>query len=100
MPYIENKDKHEMSDAIDQLMVFIESKGDLNYAICELVGRLILHDDKISYTTISNWIDGVDGAEKELTRRILNAYEDIKILENGDVPSFIKILEEIQPPKF
>ena len=51
---------------------------------------------KISYTQISEWIDGVDGAENELRRRLLDPYEDLKIEENGDVPSFIKILEEMK----
>lgn len=95
MPYIKDKDKHEMADSIDDLKMFIESKGDLNYAICELVGRLILDSDKISYTTMSEWIDAVHDAETELRRRLLNPYEDIKIFENGDVPSFTGIIERM-----
>jgi len=95
MPYIEDKDKHEMSDHIESLQMFIESKGDLNYAICELVGRLILDSDKISYTQMSEWIDAVHDAEAELRRRLLNPYEDIKIFENGDVPSFTGILDRM-----
>jgi len=95
MPYIKDKDKHEMSDFINDLKMFIESKGDLNYAICELVGRLILDSDKISYTQMSEWIDAVHDAEAELRRRLLNPYEDIKIFENGDVPSFTGILDRM-----
>jgi hypothetical protein len=49
----------------------------------------------MSYTNSSNWIDAVHGAERELTRRLLNPYEDIKIEENGDVPSFKKILDSM-----
>jgi hypothetical protein len=95
MPYIKDKDKHEMSDHIEQLLMFIETKGDLNYAICEMVGRLILDGDKLSYTKISEWIDAVHDAETELRRRILTPYEVTKMLENGDVPSFIGILDRI-----
>lgn len=94
MPYIPDKEKYEMSNCIEHLQSFIESKGDLNYAICELVGRLII-DDTISYTKMSEWIDAVHNAETELRRRLLNPYEDIKILENGDVPSFAGIIERI-----
>jgi len=94
MPYIKNEDKHEMSDAINDLKMFIESKGDLNYAICELVGRLI-DDDTLSYTKISEWIDGVHDAECELRRRILTPYEVSKMVQNGDVPSFESILNRI-----
>jgi hypothetical protein len=98
MPYIKDKDKDEMSEAIEDLFVFIESKGDLNYAICELVGRLILFNG-ISYTKMSEWIDAVHDAEEELRRRLLNPYEDLKVIENGDVPSFIKIIEQIHGVK-
>ncbi len=95
MPYIKAKDKDEMSDVISDLRLYILSKGDLNYAICELVGKIILDGEKISYTQMSEWIDAVHDAEAELRRRLLNPYEDIKIIENGDVPSFIDILERI-----
>ncbi len=96
MPYIPEKEKNEMSDYIENLRVFIESKGDLNYVICELVGRLIVDSDKISYTQMSEWIDAVHDAETELRRRLLFPYEDLKIEENGDVPSFIRILERME----
>lgn len=94
MPYIKDKEKSEMSDAIRDLYNYILSKGDLNYAICELVGRVIL-DDEISYTKISEWIDAVHNAEAELRRRLLVPYEELKKEENGDVPSFISILERM-----
>jgi predicted translin family RNA/ssDNA-binding protein len=95
MPYIPDKEKYEMHDAINDLEMFITTKGDLNYAICELVGRLILNG-KISYTKMSEWIDGVHDAEGELRRRLLDKYEDKKIYDNGDVPSFISILEILE----
>ena len=94
MPYILEKDRPKFVKAIEDLSLKIESKGDLNYVISDLVGRLILKTG-ISYTKISEWIDGVHGAERELTRRLLDPYEDIKIEENGDVPSFITIIERM-----
>lgn len=95
MPYIPDKEKREMDDVIDDSKMWISSKGDLNYFICELVGRLIL-DDKISYTKMSEWIDAVHDAECELRRRILDPYEDKKIKENGDVRSFRYINDIIE----
>jgi len=94
MPYIKDEDKKDMEVAINNLLVFIESKGDLNYAICELVGNVIL-ESGISYTNISEKIDTVHDAETELRRRLLNSYEDIKKVENGDVPSFTSILNQM-----
>jgi len=95
MPYIEDKMKKEMADSINDLSMWIQSKGDLNYVICELVGRFILDDD-LTYTKISEKIDAVHDAEAELRRRILVPYEELKIDENGDVPSFIQILEQMK----
>jgi hypothetical protein len=95
MPYIKDEDRPKFDEAIETLTSIIEAKGDLNYTICELTGQLILKT-KISYTQISEWIDGVDGAENELRRRLLDPYEDLKIIENGDVPSFITILQQMK----
>lgn len=94
MPYITDGDKQEMNDAINSLLNFIESKGDLNYAICELVGRAIL-ESGLSYEIISEKIDAVHDAETELRRRLLESYENIKMIKNGDVPSFKHILSQM-----
>lgn len=94
MPYIKDEDKEAMKDAIHDLFMFIDSKGDLNYAICELVGKVIL-ETGVSYTNMSEKIDAVHDAETELRRRLLDSYEDLKIIENGDVPSFIQIIERM-----
>ena len=96
MPYTKEEDRTElMRKAIDVLTDEIKNKGDLNYTICQLTGQLILKTGGLGYTNVSNWIDGVDGAERELTRRLLNPYEDKKIEENGDVEAFKELLEEL-----
>jgi len=95
MPYIAKEGRPILDIPVHVLANEIQSKGDLNYVICELVGQLILKT-KISYTQISEWIDGVDGAENELRRRLLNPYEVLKMIENGDVPSFTEILKRIK----
>ena len=97
MPYILGQDRTPiMKEAIGTLVDEIKVKGDLNYVVCEIVGRLCLRDGGISYTSTSNWIDGVDGAEKELTRRLLAPYEDLKKEQNSDVESFEKLLSIIK----
>lgn len=95
MPYIKDEVKNAMTDAIENMQALILSKGDLNYVICEIVSQLILSDE-ISYTKISEWIDGVHDAETELRRRLLESYEDLKKDQNGDVPGFIKILDRMR----
>lgn len=97
MPYTKQEDRTvDMFDGIETLAEEIQNKGDLNYTICELTAQLILKTGGMGYTNVSNWIDGVHGAERELTRRLLNPYEDIKKEENGDVESFVTLLEELK----
>lgn len=92
MPYIKQEDRTvQMNDAINILVDEIGSKGDLNYVICQLTSKIILKTGGIGYTNTSNWIDAVHGAERELTRRLLNPYEDEKIIENGDVEGFTEL---------
>lgn len=95
MPYTLTENR-TMRDLIEELVAHIKVKGDLNYTICELVGQLCLRDGGLSYTSTSNWIDGVHGAERELTRRLLGPYEDLKAEQNGDVESFVKLLETMK----
>jgi hypothetical protein len=95
MPYIKPEDRSDnMLDAIAHLADEINTKGDLNFVVCELLGQLILKT-KISYTQISNWIDALPDAEDEARRRLLHPYEDKKKESNGDVPSFIEVMKII-----
>jgi len=97
MPYTLKENRtEEMDFAIQTLANEIKVKGDLNYTICELVGRLCLQDGGLSYTSTSNWIDAVHGAERELTRRLLGPYEDLKEKQNGDGESFEKLLTDLK----
>ena len=65
MPYTKQEDRTEMiRKSIDVLTDEIKNKGDLNYTICQLVGQLIIKTGGMGYTNISNWIDGVHGAER------------------------------------
>ena len=72
----------------------IQSKGELNYVICELTGQLI-SKSRISYEEISKWITAIEDAADELRRRLLHPYEDAKRFENGDVHSINEILKVI-----
>ena len=94
MPYTLKKNR-TMQEIIPELIEHINVKGDLNYTICEIVGQLCMRDGGLSYTSTSNWIDAVDGAERELTRRLLGPYEDLKRKENGDVESFEILLSSM-----
>ena len=92
MPYIRQAERIPIDRIVKKLVPLIKAKGDLNYTVCELIGQLILNT-KISYTQISEWIDTLPDAEAELRRRLLDPYENQKVIENGDVPSFITIID-------
>jgi len=95
MPYIKQEDRTpDMTNAIHILVKEIKNKGDLNYVICQLTSKLITKTGGMGYTNTSNWIDAVHGAERELIRRLLNPYEDKKIIENGDVEGFTELLND------
>jgi len=95
MPYTKPEDR-TVRELISELINHIKVKGDLNYTVCEIVGQLCLRDGGIGYTSTSNWIDAVHGAERELTRRLLGPYEDLKAKQNGDVESFIELLSTMR----
>jgi len=95
MPYIKKKDRKKFNASIDELIELIQEKGELNYVICEIVSGLLLKYS-IGYERISEWIDAVDGAENELRRRILDPYEELKIIENGDLQLLVKVLNKIE----
>ena len=97
MPYTEEERRKLQYEPIRLLTRFIETKGDLNHAICELTAMMMLKTGGMGYTNVSEWIDAVNGARKEMERRLLSPYEDEKIEENGDVRSFVTLLQQLNP---
>lgn len=75
MPYVTLAEKQ---------IVFAETAGQLNYQItCKLLDYLATKGER--YQTYCD-IEGVlSHASKEMYRRKTAAYEDKKILENGDI---------------
>ena len=97
MPYTKEERRILQYPALEELARVIKDKGDLNHAICELTALLIGATGGMRYTNVSNWVDAVGGAHDELRRRLLDPYEDVKIVENGDVRSFITLIRQIKP---
>lgn len=97
MPYTREERRKLQYRPIEELVDTIQDKGDLNHAICELAALLMAKTGGMGYPNVSNWIDGVQGARDELKRRLLDPYEDIKIIENGDVRSFITLIRQMKP---
>lgn len=85
MPYIPKLDRKDIDPHIDNLFKAIKNRpvGELNYAISRLIWKLF--DFKRGYTTACYLAGTLILVLFEFVRRRLNAYEDTKISENGDV---------------
>lgn len=80
MPYI----KEDMRDDIREDPSIIESAGELNFYISDLL-KNVVEDWGESYATYNEIIGVLECVKLELYRRKITPYEDKKIEENGDV---------------
>jgi hypothetical protein len=78
MPYIKQEDR-ELANTIPT------TAGELNFNFTETINRYLLNKDKLNYQAINDVIGALEGAKQEFIRRVVNPYEDTKIIENGDV---------------
>ncbi len=80
MPYI-NSERKQFLAVIEP---YADTAGELNYRITRVIQKY-LYSHKNNYQTINDIIGALEGAKTEFQRRVVNPYEDKKILENGDV---------------
>lgn len=82
MPYIKKYDRPK----IDAALKFIEplNVGELNYLITKLCNRYI-DDNGEKYENYNALVGVLECAKLEMYRRKISNYEDLKIVENGDV---------------
>lgn len=87
MPYIKQEKRDELKNILDQIerLSLIEiGPGELNFLITKLIHQYV-EDNNISYKILNDIIGALDNAKEEFRRRVINPYEDLKIVENGDV---------------
>jgi len=85
MPYIPK----ERREALEQLHTSLradrlENAGELNYAVTLLL-KAYTEQKGRSYQTMNDVVGALEGAKAEYQRRVIAPYENLKILENGDV---------------
>jgi hypothetical protein len=91
MPYIKEEIRekfyNEITHLSDKLIDNSEDKdrlcGNLNYCFSVIMDK-ILENEK-NYSMINCLIGSLECCKLELYRRIASPYEDVKIVENGDV---------------
>lgn len=82
MPYIDKKRRNDLSD----LENCAEPKhcGELNYFLTQICLDY-LHSTEKKYKDYNEIIGVLECCKLEFYRRTVSRYEDLKILENGDV---------------
>ena len=79
MPYLTEKRKQYLDEGGP-----MQTKGDLTY-IAFVAALTYLRDMGSNHDNISDTITALERAAHEVERRVLDPYEDKKILENGDI---------------
>lgn len=99
MPYINEEERAELDEAILNLANCIRNTkiglnnphdfsnylGRINYSFSRVIGQLI---DSPSYKKIAMATGVLENIKQELYRRLASAYEDQKIIENGDIKEY------------
>ncbi len=94
MPYIKNDDRSGLIDNDEWLARNPQNGGELNFLISTIIGEYIL-DNGLCYAKISDVIGALEGAKAEFQRRIVGPYENLKLIENGDLPEYEYITKAI-----
>ena len=84
MPYIMKDGRRGFDQNLKAIGPHTTTAGDLNYCITHLCHSYLKAHGK-SYSTMNDIIGVLEAAKMEFNRRIVAPYEDIKIVENGDM---------------
>ena len=86
MPYVKSERRQIIQSDYDDAIYpnTILNAGDLNFAISKILVAY-LKNNGTQYRTINDILGALEGAKLEFVRRIMNPYEDQKIIENGDI---------------
>ena len=93
MPYIKQEDRDRLeADSYDNDFAFgkplklpnPKTAGELNYVLTKLCHNYFASTGQ-NYQAFNDIIGALEGCKLELYRRKVAPYEDVKILENGDV---------------
>ena len=82
MPYIK-QGARPRCDVVVEAMVKarVRADGDLNY----ILFKFFKENVELTYGKTKNFCAELNECAREIRRRFLSGYEDVKIIENGDV---------------
>jgi hypothetical protein len=82
MPYIQQENRKKMDEIVELMCKNgVRVDGDLNYILFAFCRRHVVP----SYANYRNFCGELACCREEIYRRLVTAYEDEKIRENGDV---------------
>lgn len=87
MPYIAKSERDKVADGT------IKNAGCFNYAVHQLIDSYFDQNNR-NYQTINDIIGALDCVKMELYRRMVEEYEEIKILQNGDCAPYTKWIKD------
>jgi CO dehydrogenase/acetyl-CoA synthase epsilon subunit len=104
MPYIKEDIRKELDVCIEKMITclgtpkslngnmtnedFVLILGDINYVFSRIISSLM---GRVSYSKIAMITGVLENIKQEYYRRVASAYEDKKIVENGDIPEYLKL---------
>ena len=89
MPYIDENERDKFEKDLNQISHNILTMGEMNYCISTMVSNFLERIDeiegKVGYHHYNQLIGVLECAKLELYRRLIAPYEDVKIIDDGDV---------------
>ncbi len=90
MPYVDETNRELLDPFVEELGSHIGSVGDLNYAVTRLTLKHLIRQG-ITYTNFNAEMGMFLCALLEMYRRVGVIYEDLKMVQNGDVEEYAQI---------
>jgi hypothetical protein len=102
MPYINEDERQELDEAINQMVESIRNSkcslynphdfsnylGRINYCFSRIIIGVMKN---VSYKNIAMATGVLENIKQEFYRRIAHPYEDVKIIENGDIKEYMRL---------
>lgn len=94
MPYITQNNRDAIDPALNRVAQVTTNGGELNYVISTIVATYV-RKNGLRYQNISDVLGALNGAIGEFNRRVVDPYEQQKMLENGDLRAYDTLTEEL-----
>jgi len=95
MPYVDETNRDLLDPFVEELGSHIGSVGDLNYVVTRLTLKHLIRQG-LNYSNFNAEMGMFLCALLEMYRRVGVIYEELKMVQNGDVPEYAEITKEVR----